>query len=268
MDHLVYARGELGWPRALLWQPCEQVEQSIHTRIAQGRPKEHRKDLALPHQTAKGLIKKNALLKIFIEGRLVGCRRCLMELGRREVREIRASVREPHVQLGKQRVSIRPIKVHLVHKEHRWHAVTLKKAPERGGMTGHAVVGTDHQHGNIQHRQRALGLGGEVNVTGGIHQCKRHTVPRERRLRREDRDAARAFLLVGVEVGVAMVHAAGRADDAGMQKHRLGERGLARVDVRQYAHNRLFHESPPIWDKGVRHQCPTLLQILLSRLSL
>ena len=53
-----------------------------------------------------------------------------------------------------------------------------------------------------------------------------------------------------------------------MQKHRLGERGLARVDVRQYAHNRLFHESPPIWDKGVRHQCPTLLQILLSRLSL
>ena len=76
---------------------------------------------------------------------------------------------------------------------------------------------------------------------GRVHEHEVGAVPVERRAGREDRDAALALHGVGVQMRVAGVHAAGAANGARRGKHRLRERGLARVDVRQKPHDRLPH---------------------------
>ena len=56
----------------------------------------------------------------------------------------------------------------------------------------------------------------------------------EQGLLREDGDAAPPLHGVGVEEGIAVVHTAEVTQRTGTVEHRLGERGLAGIDVRQH----------------------------------
>ena len=133
--------------------------------------------------------------------------------------------------------------VHLVHEHEGGHPIALEQPPERGGVARDAVVGAHEQDRVVEHLQRALRLGGEVHVARRVEQHEVRARIVEHRLLGEDGDAAGTLDLVGVEVGVAMVDAPELTDAARVIEHRLGKRRLARVHVRDDAHDSLLH--PP-----------------------
>ena len=124
--------------------------------------------------------------------------------------------------------------------------MALKQAPEGAGVTLDAVICAYDEHREVEGGERPLRLGGEIDVTGGVHQRDRSACVHESRLGGEDRDATVALHEVGVEVGVAAVDATAGADSARVEQHRFCERCLTCVDVRQYADNRLPHGPPSV----------------------
>ena len=59
-------------------------------------------------------------------------------------------------------------KVALVDENKGGHSVMLQQLPERARVILRPVRGTDHKHGVIQQRQRALGLCGKIHVPRGV----------------------------------------------------------------------------------------------------
>ena len=72
-------------------------------------------------------------------------------------------------------------------------------------------------------------------MTGGVEQRELHAALSQPRRAREDGYAALALTLREVHDRAAAVHAPGRAYCAGGVEHGLGERGLARVHLGDYA---------------------------------
>ena len=113
-------------------------------------------------------------------------------------------------------------------------------------MTLDAVICAYDEHREVEGGERPLRLGGEIDVTGGVHQRDHGVCVLEGRLGGEDRDATVTLHEVGVEVGVTAVDATAGADGARVEQHRFCERCLTCVDVRQYADNRLPHGPPSV----------------------
>ena len=107
-------------------------------------------------------------------------------------------------------------------------------------MTLHAVVGAHHQNRVIECAQRALRLGGKVNMSRSIDQHEMRIGIVKHRLSRENRDSAFALDCIGVQMGVAVVHATAPANFSGFEEHGLGKRRFSGIDVRQNPHNRLL----------------------------
>jgi hypothetical protein len=97
---------------------------------------------------------------------------------------------------------------------------------------GHAVEDGD---GTVEDAQRALDLGGEVNVTGGVDDVDLVVLPPAGRRGGRDGDAALLLLLHPVHRGSALVDLTDLVGDAGVEQDALGGRGLAGVDVRHDA---------------------------------
>ena len=62
----------------------------------------------------------------------------------------------------------------------------------------HAVGAADDQHGAVQHRHDALGLGGKVHMAGGVHQGDGAVLRFQQRLFGKNGDAPCAFQRVGI----------------------------------------------------------------------
>ena len=62
----------------------------------------------------------------------------------------------------------------------------------------HAVGAADDQHGAVQHRHDALGLGGKVHMAGGVHQGDGAVRRFQQRLFGKNGDAPCAFQRVGI----------------------------------------------------------------------
>ena len=118
-------------------------------------------------------------------------------------------------ELRHQRRLVRARKVHLVDEEKGRHAVALEQPPERARVALHAIAAADDEHRVVKHRERALHLGGKVDVAGRIEQRDLRFAGGEHGLLCKDRDAALALERVGIEKGVAMVHAPELAQCAG-----------------------------------------------------
>ena len=103
----------------------------------------------------------------------------------------------------------------------------------------HAVRAADDQHRRVQHLQRALRLGREIGVAGRVEQEKPRPRQLEHRLLGEDRDAALPLELVRVQKAVPVVDAPELFDAPGAVEHRLGERGLPGVHVREDAQHHI-----------------------------
>ena len=130
----------------------------------------------------------------------------------------------------------------LVDEEEGGHTVVLQQLPEGAGMVLHPVGGGDHQDGVIQKGQGAFGLGGEVHVAGGVQQDVVAGLGGEPRLLGEDGDASLPLHGVGIQKGIAVIHAPQGAELTGDIQESLGQGGLTCVHVGQDTDGELlFH---------------------------
>ena len=130
-----------------------------------------------------------------------------------------------------------------------------QQLPDRAGVPLHALGAGDDEHGIVHHGHRALHLGGEVRVARGVDEKDLVLPHAEHRLIGEYGDAARAFQRMRIQKGVLVVDAAHGAQAARMIEHRLGQRGLARVHVREYA-QRDLHRISPMTQECIRRGVP------------
>ena len=115
-----------------------------------------------------------------------------------------------------------------------------------------AVSPGHHQYGVIQHRQHALGLGGEIDVPRRIDEGDRQIAGSDDGGLGEYRDASRPLHRVGVEERIAVIDAAEPANLPRTVEQRFGQRGLARVHMSQNARDDvLFHIVHPIGGEDV-----------------
>ena len=131
--------------------------------------------------------------------------------------------------------------VHLVDERDAGNAVLVGLAPDRLGLGLHAGNRAEHGDRAVEHAQRALHLGGEVNVSRSINDVDTlldalpraaGSVPSAGNGGGGDRDATLALLLHPIGHGRPLVHLAHLVDGARIEKDALGRRRLARIDVR------------------------------------
>ena len=113
---------------------------------------------------------------------------------------------------ARDKVRVHPVA--LVHENQHRHIVALQQAPDGLRVALHALYAADDQHGEVQHRQHALHLGGEVRVAGGVQQIVSIFAQLHHRLVGEHGDAPLPLHGMQVEEGVAVIHAAQAADCA------------------------------------------------------
>ena len=128
--------------------------------------------------------------------------------------------------------------VDLVDHEHHGHVGVQRLAQHEPGLRQRALARVDQQHDAVDHRQAALDLAAEVGVAGGVDDVDRHALRRgragvvDRGVLGEDRDPLLALEVTGVHDPVADDLGLVRGERAGLPQHRVDERGLAVVDVR------------------------------------
>ena len=129
--------------------------------------------------------------------------------------------------------------VGLVDDQDHRHVGVERLAQHEPGLGERALGGVDQQHDAVDHRQPALDLAAEVGVAGGVDDVDRHRLTAaggtgvvHRGVLREDRDALLALEVAGVHhpLGDALGLVGG--ERPGLVQHRVDERGLAVVDVR------------------------------------
>lgn len=131
--------------------------------------------------------------------------------------------------------------VGLVHEDQRRDAEAAQRPHQHAGLGLDAFDGGHHEDGAVEHPQRAFDLGDEVGVARGVDQRDPGAAGHEGGHRGADGDAATAFEVQGVGLGVAAVDAAEPGDGAGLEEQALGQAGLTGVDVRENADVQGFH---------------------------
>ena len=120
--------------------------------------------------------------------------------------------------------------VDLVDRDDDRQAARHRLLEDVAGLRQRPLGGVDEEQHRIDHQQRALDLAAEVGVARRVDDVEPDAGVVDRRLLGEDRDA-----LLALEV--ARIHDAVddglvRAEGAGLAQHRVDQRGLAVVDVR------------------------------------
>src|SRR5690242_21943541 len=89
--------------------------------------------------------------------------------------------------------------VHLIYETNAWNTILVRLAPHRFGLRLHARDGIEHAHRAVQYAQRAFHFHREVHVARRINNVDAiflaEAIPRSRRRRARNRDAALAPLL-------------------------------------------------------------------------
>jgi hypothetical protein len=104
--------------------------------------------------------------------------------------------------------------------------------PHRFGLRFHAGDAVEHDDRAVENAQRPLHLDGEVDVTRRVHQVDAMALPVTGHRRRHDGDALTLLDRMVIRTRGPVMDLAGRVDASSMEQHALGQRGLARVDVR------------------------------------
>ena len=111
--------------------------------------------------------------------------------------------------------------------------IPLQQPPEGHGVGLDAVGAGDHQNGAVQNGQAPLRFRGKVYMAGGVHQSDVPPGGGEPGLLGENGDAPGPLQIVGVQVGIAVIHPAQSPPGAGGIEQSLGKGSLARVHMGQ-----------------------------------
>ena len=206
--------GDLEHPRAerirvlrALGIARERAEQPIDALHAQRGAEQHRKELPREDRIGQLPVGQAAAGEIGLHERFGAHGRAVL-YGCRILRKIDAVAVQLRSKPRKNRRLFRSGQIHFVDKQEHGHLKTPQQPPERAGVRLHAVRRADDQHGIVHHLQRALRLRGKVHMAGGVQQRDARAVRLQQRLLGEDGDAARAFDRMGIQKGVAVIHAA------------------------------------------------------------
>ena len=130
--------------------------------------------------------------------------------------------------------------VHLVDETDPRHPILGRLPPDGFALGLDPLDGRKHHHRPVQHPQRPLDLGREIDVARRIDEIDHQRTPvgifpATSDRRRDDRDSPLALLVEIVGGGVPLVDIPHPVDLAGVIQDPLGGRRLARVDVRNDA---------------------------------
>ena len=125
-----------------------------------------------------------------------------------------------------------PVRSSLLTNARRGTFVPIGLTPNRLGLGLHSGNPAKHADGSVQDAQRSLDLCSEVHVAGSVDQAEAVIAPDAGRGSRCDRDAPFALFLQVVHGGGALVDLAHLVAPAGDVQDALGDRRLARIDVR------------------------------------
>jgi len=125
--------------------------------------------------------------------------------------------------------------VELVDEAHARYGVLVGLAPHRHGLRLYTGNTVEHRDSAVEDAQRALDLGREVHVAGGVDDVDLVALPPAGRRGRRDGDAALLLLLHPVHGGRALVDLTDLVVDTGVEEDALSGGGLAGVDVRHDA---------------------------------
>ena len=227
-----------------LGEGLQPLEEGLHPLQMEGGAEEHRGDL--PQADEAGHVPGGEGPRVQValqhpllpEGHRLGPG--LVPLG-----EVHAALVQVLLQLGQQGLPAGVGQVHLGDEEEGGDLAAPEQPPEGLGVGLDPVGGGDHQDGVVQHLEGALHLRGEVHVAGGVQEGHRHPLRLEQGLFGEDGDPPGPLQVVGVQVGVPVVHPPQGGDGPGGVQQGLGEGGLPRVHVGQDADDQLFHGISP-----------------------
>ena len=133
-------------------------------------------------------------------------------------------------------LDVRAGPVDLVDEEDGRDADALQRPPDDDALGLDALDGGEHEHGRVEHAERALDLGDEVGVAGGVDEVDGEVASaaaqRERGDRRADGDAAASLEVERVGAGRPRVDAADGVGDARLVEEAFGQAGLAGINMR------------------------------------
>ena len=122
--------------------------------------------------------------------------------------------------------------VHLVDERDARNRVALHLAIDRDRLRLNARHGAEHEHRAVEHAQRPLDFDGEINVPRRVDDVDLRIIPADGRRGRGDRDPSLALELHVVHHRAFTLHLLDDVGAAGVIQDPLGQRRLARVDVR------------------------------------
>ncbi len=144
--------------------------------------------------------------------------------------------------------------VDLVDHDDRRQAGLEGLAQDEAGLGQRPLAGVHQEHHAVDHLQGALDLAAEVRVPGGVHDVDARPAVGDGGVLRHDRDA-----LLALEVDRVhhpLPHRLVLAEDPALPEHRVHQRGLAVVHVRDDRH---------VADLVARSRSPSLLPLFRRR---
>ena len=120
--------------------------------------------------------------------------------------------------------------VDLVDRHDDRQAARHRLLEDVAGLRQRAFRRVDEEQHAVDHEQRSLHLAAEVGVAGRVDDVQADAVVIDGRLLREDRDPLLALEVAGIQDAVDELLV--RPERAGLAEHRVDERGLAVVHVR------------------------------------
>ena len=128
--------------------------------------------------------------------------------------------------------------VNLVYDDNRLELVFQRLAQDVFGLRHRAFKGVDEQKHAVNHVQHAFDFAAEIRVTGRVDDINLDALVKNRRVLRQNRNAAFAFQVAAVHDAFGYLFVL--AEDVALFKHCVDERCFAVVDVRDYCYVSAF----------------------------
>ena len=179
--YLIHPCAELGRINGTHGEFFDKFDKLRHTIKPEPRAVEHGKEFSLCDKARYILIGYISAGREFLQNRLIAHGDALVRLLRR-IGKVKAVFRQTCPQIVEYLLSVACRKIHFRHENDRRHPVPLEQMPQRFGVRLNTVgAGYDEQR-IIESVEHALGLRGEVGMSGRVKKAQLHIIGTELRL--------------------------------------------------------------------------------------